>query len=861
MSFKRTQRPGAYVLFMATAFLGACGSEGVARDDQLETQIAEQKSDRRGDERCEKHRSRARTLTAEHVGRYSTALTGLESSGETAALRKDRLYVTSAEAAVLDVVDVSNPAAPVLLQRVDLSVFGPAVQSVDVSSRGLVAVAVSGAAKTDPGSIVFLDRNGSVVRTATVGALPDMVAFTHDGKKLLVAGEGEPDCYGDGCIDPLGTISIVDVSPLRSVLPVRTIHFEGVTLPAGVRLFGPGASAAQDLEPEYVTVSDDDSRAYVTLQENNAVAVIDVQRGRVLEVRPLGYKDLSAAPTTTTFELDDLPSIGTTAGGQELQLGGFSGLFFEGRTRDGKLRFVTHTDRGPNGEPTGVLRPFLLPEFTPRIVRLEVDPARGTIRVTQQIALKRADGTPLTGLSNTSVAGGNGNTAHNDEIPIDLFGNALPLDPVGADLEGIVVAADDTFWLADEYRPALYRFDAAGKLLERLVPIGSHAAAGLAVPALGTAGELGLEALPSVLGQRRQNRGFEALATKAGKLYAFVQSPLRNPVSLGNAALNGMKNVRLVEIDPVTRVTRQFIYIMDNAPSVSADDTRADKIGDMTVLPGSGFLVVERDDDALPEDPAETIAKKIYAFSLTGATDITASDVLHAGRSLDEMTSSELAAVGVRPIAKVLHVDLVQAGYANLEKLEGLAVVDGTTLAVINDNDFGVAGIVIDQTTGTFTLAPGYVPEPEVLGLITTSGIDASDRDNVMNIRDWPVFGMYEPDGIASFQGCDGARYLVTANEGDARDYSGFVEEARARSRQRALSGDSGGARRSAAWPPHRHHCSARRRPDPALRARDALGLDLERRQRHSDLGLGRRLRAYHCRSLSALFQQHPQRE
>ena len=143
-------------------------------------------------------------------------------------------------------------------------------------------------------------------------------------------------------------------------------------------------------------------------------------------------------------------------------------------------------------------------------------------------------------------------------MPVDLFGKVLPLDPLGGDFEGIVVADDGSFWMADEYRPAIYHFDAEGRLIERFVPIGTHAAAGEPVPAPGVAGKFGIEALPAVIAQRRQNRGMEAIAVQDGKLYAFVQSPIRNPATLANGALNAMHNVRLVEFDPATRATRQF---------------------------------------------------------------------------------------------------------------------------------------------------------------------------------------------------------------------------------------------------------------------------------------------------------------
>lgn len=725
----------------------------------------------------------AYALTIEPIGTYATGLAqvGSVTSGESVALRGDKLYVTNADDISLDIVDVSDPSQPRLHKRVHLGQYGGGITSVDVSSKNLVAVAVHAVKKTDPGTVVFMSPAGQVIRTATVGALPDMLAFTPDGRKLLVANEGEPDCYGAGCTDPEGTVSIIDVIPMKPNLDVKTVRFDGVAIPPGVRIFGPGAIPAQDLEPEYITVTPDGKTAYVTLQENNAVAVIDVEAAKVTEIRALGYKNFNVAPTTTTHELTDLPLIGSTDAGQTLFLGGFSGLFYEGKSDDGKLKFITHTDRGPNGEPTGSLRPFLLPDFAPEVVRLELDPASGQLSITERIQLKRGDGSLLTGLPNTAIAGGSASTPYNDEIPVDLFGNVLPLDPLGVDLEGIAIDANGHFWMVDEYRPAIYHFDAQGFLIERFVPVGTAAAAGA------VAGTFGTEVLPAAIAQRRQNRGFEAIALRDGKVYAFVQSPARNPATLGNAALNAMRNIRVVEFDPATKGTRQFLYIMDNPVPANAADSRADKIGDAVAIPGGGFLVVERDDDSVPEDALARITKKVYAFNLSGATDITAKDTLYTiggvTKSLDQMTVAELtsAAVGVTPLAKVLRVDLAAAGYDAVEKVEGLAYIDAETLAVINDNDFGVAGIAIDNATGTFTVLPDYTPEPTLLGIVKTPGLDASDRDNVINIRHWPVYGMYQPDAIANFS-VGGHTYLVTANEGDARDYTGFAEEVRARS-------------------------------------------------------------------------------
>lgn len=743
-----------------------------------------------------KHRHERAPLQLVVLGTYSTGLG--EASSEIAAYdaQSRRVFVTNAASRSIDILDVRRPAAPARIARIDVAALGTP-NSVAVK-HGLVAVAIEAPVKTDAGLVAFYDIAGTLRAQVPVGAQPDMLTFTPDGRAALVANEGEPSGYGAADVDPQGTVSIIRIpqNPHEwkkfGAANVRHAVFTGfdgqeaVLRAQGIRIFGPGANASRDFEPEYITVAADSRTAYVTLQENDAIAVVDVAGARVTRLLPLGSKDYRAgAQVSATYEWTGLPSIGRTAAGQRMSLGGFSGLAFEGITRDGKLKFITHTDRGPNGEPTGILRPFVLPDFTPRIVRFTLDPGCGRFELTEQILLRRPDGAPLTGLPNTALSA-DASQPYNDEVPVDLFGNVLPLDPLGADLEGIVVAGDGSFWLPDEYRPAIYHFAANGRLLERFIPAGTHAAAGKAVPAAGAAGELGIEALPAVIAQRRQNRGMEALAEFGGKLYAFVQSPIRNPSTLGNAALNVLRNIRIVEFDPATRATRQFLYEMDNPALLGVTDTPADKIGDATVSANGEFYAVERDDDAVPASDVSLITKKIYKFTLGTATDVTGMDGLYpvvrsgtaVNLSLDQMTAAELVAAGVTPVSKTLHVDLAAAGYAGVQKVEGLALLDDGRLAVLNDNDFGVARILIDAATGTFTRAPDYDPEPVTLGLIAVPGLDASDRDSKINIAAWPLRGLYLPDAIASYR-VRGRTYLVTANEGDAREWPGLVEEAR----------------------------------------------------------------------------------
>lgn len=177
------------------------------------------------------------------------------------------------------------------------------VQSLDVTGN-LLAIAVQASPKTNPGVIAFysLTATGtpSFLKKVTVGSLPDGVAFSPDGKYLVVANEGELSAsfMTDG-IDPEGSISIINISsglPADAAVQVKFTDFNvGGTraseLPSTVRIGRPGATVAQDLEPESVSITADSKTAYVTLQENNAVAELDLATGRISKIFALGFKD------------------------------------------------------------------------------------------------------------------------------------------------------------------------------------------------------------------------------------------------------------------------------------------------------------------------------------------------------------------------------------------------------------------------------------------------------------------------------------------------------------------------------------------------------------------------------------------
>lgn len=189
-------------------------------------------------------------------------------------------------------VDVLDASTGSLIKHIDVTPYGH-VNSVAVHN-GLAAFAIEATDdRRNAGMVVFYDTKTRELSDGenfvSVGSLPDMLTFTHDGSRLLVANEATPNAVADApyvAPDPAGSVSIIDMAT-RSV--IATPQFVGVAQSGSYLRTNTG----MDFEPEYIAVNEDGTEAYVTLQEANGVAVLDLTSNEFTKVIGLGVKDFS----------------------------------------------------------------------------------------------------------------------------------------------------------------------------------------------------------------------------------------------------------------------------------------------------------------------------------------------------------------------------------------------------------------------------------------------------------------------------------------------------------------------------------------------------------------------------------------
>jgi hypothetical protein len=359
-------------------------------------------------------------------------------------------------------------------------------------------------------------------------------------------------------------------------------------------------------------------------------------------------------------------------------------------------QFYALTDRGPNANYTGEYgkgKSFPVASYTPRIGLFEVE-SDGSISMVKSILLKRPEGSLISGLPNTSALGGTGETPYhsngqpvlmNDSKPYNKDTNPIKLDDYGLDGEGLVALKDGTFWVSDEYGPHIVHFDSNGVEIGRINAFKNDTR--------------NMFYLPAVFQHRRANRGMEGLAISPDEttLVGIMQSTMQNP---DKAAQKG-NLTRIVTLNLTDGNTEQYLYRQEKAENANSE---------ISTLTANQFLVIERDGSFLlggpnGESKANVNAQKhVYRIDLSTGTPLSSvalsssitRDASH-GLMIDGLTLEQfanrygwdaLAEKGIKPVSKALVIDMVKAVSYPHDKMEGLWVIDGHHLGVLNDDDF-----------------------------------------------------------------------------------------------------------------------------------------------------------------------------
>lgn len=345
-----------------------------------------------------------------------------------------------------------------------------------------------------------------------------------------------------------------------------------------------------------------------------------------------------------------------------LNMGGiFSGLYHT--QEDPENMFYAIADRGPNGQVTvgkDRRRTFPIPEYNPVIYKLTLQ--NDQVQIISATPIRTRNGKPVTGLSNTD----------NDEVPYTYDGQTrLELNPNGLDIEGLARASDGTFWVCDEYSPSVAHITADGTVVRRLVPEGITLAADTDVRPV----------LPAIYAKRRLNRGFEGvtISQDGTRLFITLQSPLDFPTKeIGRAS----RMMRLLVVDTQKLMpVAEYVYVAEPISRFGETEQGEMKLSDVAFVNPTTLLIDERTDKVA----------HIYQVDLSGATNILGtrwSDPKNTSNSLEALTPEQLSANGITPVKKSLVADLSKVP-GMPEKIEGLTVVNPTTIAIGNDNDFG----------------------------------------------------------------------------------------------------------------------------------------------------------------------------
>jgi len=712
-------------------------------------------------------------------------------------------YTVGGGSGAIIVIDLRNPTTPSAVGKGTPSITGQTLQSAAVFGN-LLAVAAQNVIKTSPGTIQFFDVTNPAlpvhISTVEVGALPDMVKFNSDGSKLIVTNEGEPN--NDYTIDPNGSISVINTSAYLAATPVAPLQADVKTIDfsawnnrkaelnnRGIRITGINdtTTVAQDIEPEAIAIAADGKTAYISLQENNAIAVIDISSAepKITTVFSAGIQDWDrgqASAKNYSYTLsyargnENLPS--------GVQAGGLSGLTFAGsETIDGKALDIYYsiTDRGPNGDVVNGKRQFLDPLFQPTIYKLGMDRTTGAITELSKLGLKRTDGVALTGLPQLEGK---------DDVPVNSINAAVAYDPFGIDSETVSIfdvniggTTRKVFAVGDEYRGQIALFDfTTGNLIQRFIPAGQKALLATQHNINGATpiGAETIDSLPAIYGNRWSNRGIEGMAYNStdGLLYAFMQSPLDVDSNNDGKVAERSKSqlTRILAINPATGLAvKEHFYLLSGRAG-------QDKIGDVAFdATKNVFLVIERDSSRLLNG-----FKHIYEVDLRGATNtlaitnaanqatdgwlgkinVASPELLDNSLTLvsgvyKDSSADTLAKAGIKLANKVELFNLPSIGGSlGFDKPEGITIRNDGAVVINYDNDFGVEG----ANGNVFTVVSFSDP-----ALDTEDQNSANVKDGFNPTRNHDLYGLVMPDGLATIS-YKGQTFILAAGEGDDRN-------------------------------------------------------------------------------------------
>ena len=646
-----------------------------------------------------------------------------------------QLFITNSESDSIDIVSIQNPQAPALIGGVDVTLYGGGVNSLVNIGNGYIAAAIEDTNAQAPGKVVFFDINGLYINEVTVGVLPDMITVTEDKSKVITANEGEPN--DDYDVDPLGSVSVIDISGgITNVTQadVTTLDFtsyngqESALRAQGALIFGKKQQKTfnttllgrytdgRDGACEISAYDSTTAQLFITNSESDSIDIVSIQNPQAPAL--IGGVDV----TLYGGGVNSLVNIGN----------GYIAAAIEDTNAQapGKVVFFDINGLYINEVTVGVL---------PDMITVTEDKSK-VITANEGEPNDDYDVDPLGSVSVIDISGGITNVTQADVTTLDFTsynGQESALRAQGALIFGKQPIATPTDLFFSEYSEG----SSSNKYIEIYNGTGSSVDLSNYVIMQNSNGGPWDEYTDVLSG---------TLAD--GDVYVIANSSA-SPSILAEADLTG-SGICFFNGDDA----RALIKV------IGTDTTICDFIGDFPNDPGSGWNVA----GVTNGTQNHTLVRKNWVnkgndnWSLSAGSNVFDSEwIVYPQDSIVSLGSHSLVSTKHSSVAEDLEPEYVTTdensatAYVVCQENNAIAIIDLTTLTL---------DTIVGLGFKDFNL-PG-------------NGFDASNQDNGINIQNWPVKGAYQPDAI-DYYSVNNTSYLVTANEGDARDYDGYSAEVR----------------------------------------------------------------------------------